>query len=198
MTVRDRLPTEPADERAACCAERVRRILHRADVARRNSIPGERVARLQQHAGTSRATACAESRHVRKQTAANVKRCKHCAPQSYSKSYRMAVSPARRWIGGVYSLPFVPTMFDPRFDSFYTCCHGPHPSSLRRQMAACRTQRARRLPGTLYWPTWLDHAHKKLDAAVFAAYGWPVDLSNDETLCVARLLALNLERAGKQ
>ena len=44
-------------------------------------------------------------------------------------------------------------------------------------------------------PTWLDNAHKKLDAAVFAAYGWPVDLSDDEIL--ARLLALNLERARK-
>ena len=22
-------------------------------------------------------------------------------------------------------------------------------------------------------PTWLDNAHRKLDAAVFAAYGWP-------------------------
>ena len=43
-------------------------------------------------------------------------------------------------------------------------------------------------------PTWLDNAHRKLDAAVFAAYGWPVDLSDDEIL--ARLLALNLERAG--
>lgn len=42
-------------------------------------------------------------------------------------------------------------------------------------------------------PTWLDNAHRKLDAAVFAAYGWPVDLSDDEIL--ARLLVLNLERA---
>ena len=42
-------------------------------------------------------------------------------------------------------------------------------------------------------PTWLDNAHRKLDAAVFAAYGWPADLSDDEIL--ARLLALNLERA---
>jgi type II restriction/modification system DNA methylase subunit YeeA len=40
---------------------------------------------------------------------------------------------------------------------------------------------------------WLDNAHRKLDAAVFAAYGWPVDLSDDEIL--SRLLALNLERA---
>lgn len=43
-------------------------------------------------------------------------------------------------------------------------------------------------------PTWLDLAHKKLDAAVTAAYGWPTDLSDEEIL--ARLLALNLERAG--
>jgi hypothetical protein len=42
-------------------------------------------------------------------------------------------------------------------------------------------------------PTWLDNARRKLDAAVFAAYGWPVDLSDDEIL--ARLLALNLVRA---
>ena len=44
-------------------------------------------------------------------------------------------------------------------------------------------------------PTWLDHAHKKLDAAVFVAYGWPVNLTDEEIL--ARLLALNLARAGK-
>jgi type II restriction/modification system DNA methylase subunit YeeA len=43
-------------------------------------------------------------------------------------------------------------------------------------------------------PTWLDLAHKKLDAAVFATYGWPADLSDEEIL--ERLLALNLERAG--
>jgi type II restriction/modification system DNA methylase subunit YeeA len=42
-------------------------------------------------------------------------------------------------------------------------------------------------------PTWLDLAHKKLDAAVAAAYGWPADLSDDSLL--ERLLALNLERA---
>ena len=43
-------------------------------------------------------------------------------------------------------------------------------------------------------PTWLDNAHRKLDAAVFAAYGWPADLSDDDIL--AQLLALNLERAA--
>ena len=41
-------------------------------------------------------------------------------------------------------------------------------------------------------PTWLDIEHRKLDEAVFAAYGWPADLSNGEI--IARLLALNLER----
>jgi hypothetical protein len=47
-------------------------------------------------------------------------------------------------------------------------------------------------------PTCLDNAHRRLDEAVFAAYGWPMDLSDDETRSVARLLALNLERAGSQ
>lgn len=42
-------------------------------------------------------------------------------------------------------------------------------------------------------PAWLDHAHKALDSAVAAAYGWPGDLSEDEIL--ARLFALNQERA---
>ena len=44
-------------------------------------------------------------------------------------------------------------------------------------------------------PTWLDNAHGKLDAAVFAAYGWVENLSDDEIL--SRLLTLNLERAGR-
>jgi len=43
-------------------------------------------------------------------------------------------------------------------------------------------------------PTWLTNAHAELDAAVFAAYGWPVGLSDDELL--AKLLELNLSRAG--
>jgi hypothetical protein len=42
-------------------------------------------------------------------------------------------------------------------------------------------------------PTWLDLAHKKLDEAVFKAYGWEGDLSDEEIL--ERLLALNLERS---
>ena len=43
-------------------------------------------------------------------------------------------------------------------------------------------------------PTWLQLAHKKLDDAVAAAYGWPADL--DEDALLARLLALNLARAS--
>ena len=43
-------------------------------------------------------------------------------------------------------------------------------------------------------PTLLDIAHKKLDAAVFAAHAWPADLTDEEIL--ARLPALNLVRAG--
>ncbi|MBE7432415.1 MAG: class I SAM-dependent DNA methyltransferase [Anaerolineales bacterium] len=44
-------------------------------------------------------------------------------------------------------------------------------------------------------PTWLELAHKKLDDAVFAAYGWENTLSDEEIL--ERLLALNLERSKK-
>ena len=45
-------------------------------------------------------------------------------------------------------------------------------------------------------PAWLDLAHKKLDAAVAAAYRWPADLSDEKLL--ERLLALNLERAAEE
>jgi type II restriction/modification system DNA methylase subunit YeeA len=46
-------------------------------------------------------------------------------------------------------------------------------------------------------PHWLDMAHQVLDAAVAAAYGWEdyaPEMADEEIL--ARLLALNLERAG--
>jgi type II restriction/modification system DNA methylase subunit YeeA len=45
-------------------------------------------------------------------------------------------------------------------------------------------------------PQWLADAHRALDEAVAAAYGWPADLSDDEIL--KRLLDLNLERAARQ
>jgi hypothetical protein len=43
-------------------------------------------------------------------------------------------------------------------------------------------------------PSWLVEAHRKLDAAVFAAYGWPITSTDAELL--ERLLALNHQRAG--
>ena len=43
-------------------------------------------------------------------------------------------------------------------------------------------------------PAWLDNAHRRLDAAVAAAYGWPADLSDEAIL--ERLFALNQERAA--
>ena len=45
-------------------------------------------------------------------------------------------------------------------------------------------------------PRWLADAHDALDRAVAAAYGWPEDISTEDAL--ARLLALNLERARVQ
>ena len=42
----------------------------------------------------------------------------------------------------------------------------------------------------------LKEEHDKLDAAVAAAYGWPVDLADDDIL--ARLVALNKQRAQEE
>lgn len=43
-------------------------------------------------------------------------------------------------------------------------------------------------------PTWLVNAHRLLDEAVAAAYGWPADMADAEVL--KRLLDLNFERAA--
>jgi type II restriction/modification system DNA methylase subunit YeeA len=45
-------------------------------------------------------------------------------------------------------------------------------------------------------PRWLGLAHEALDRAVAAAYGWGEAISTEDAL--ARLLELNLERAGAQ
>ena len=49
-------------------------------------------------------------------------------------------------------------------------------------------------PGNLRRGRWWGlYGHKRLDEAVFAAYGWKSDLSNEEIL--EKLLALNLEKS---
>ena len=64
--------------------------------------------------------------------------------------------------------------------------------------ANCAARLKKRTLTNLYneRPVWLDLAHKKLDAAVAAAYGWSADLSDEQIL--ERLLALNLERAAEE
>ena len=64
--------------------------------------------------------------------------------------------------------------------------------------ADCAAKLKKRTLTNLYneRPAWLDLAHKKLDAAVAAAYGWPADLTDEQIL--ERLLALNLERAAEE
>ena len=64
--------------------------------------------------------------------------------------------------------------------------------------ADCAAQLKQRTLTNLYnaRPDWLDLAHKALDVAVAAAYGWPADLTDEEIL--ERLLALNLERAAEE
>ncbi len=63
---------------------------------------------------------------------------------------------------------------------------------------ACAKQLKRRTLTSLYneRPTWLDIAHRRLDEAVSAAYGWPADLSDDAIL--EKLLQLNLQRAAAE
>jgi len=49
---------------------------------------------------------------------------------------------------------------------------------------------ARRGPPYNPLPTWLDNAHRVLDEAEFAAYGWDPSIRDEEIL--ERLLTLNL------
>jgi hypothetical protein len=44
-------------------------------------------------------------------------------------------------------------------------------------------------------PTWLANAHARLDRAVYAAYGWPPETTDEDVL--KNLLALNLERSER-
>ncbi len=64
--------------------------------------------------------------------------------------------------------------------------------------ADCAAKLKKRTLTNLYneRPAWLDLAHKKLDAAVAAAYSLPADLSDEQIL--EKLLALNLERASEE
>lgn len=45
-------------------------------------------------------------------------------------------------------------------------------------------------------PAWLADAHRRLDEAVFAAYGWSSDIADDVLL--AKLLELNLAQTATQ
>jgi type II restriction/modification system DNA methylase subunit YeeA len=71
-----------------------------------------------------------------------------------------------------------------------------YPDRILPKDEECAKELKRRTLTNLYnqRPAWLDNIHKELDAAVAAAYGWPVDLSDDEIL--ACLFELNQARAG--
>ena len=71
-----------------------------------------------------------------------------------------------------------------------------YPERIRpKDEAAAKALKARTLTN-LYneRPAWLDMAHRTLDAAVAAAYGWPADLADEAIL--ERLFALNQQRAA--
>jgi hypothetical protein len=52
--------------------------------------------------------------------------------------------------------------------------------------------RGANMPG----PTWLQNALARLDRPVFAAYGWPEGIGDEEIL--KNLLALNPERSARR
>ena len=65
----------------------------------------------------------------------------------------------------------------------------------RRNWLGDRSDKKRTLTA-LYneMPTWLLDAHRRLDAAVFAAYGW--DASIDDEAILQKLLDLNISRSA--
>jgi type II restriction/modification system DNA methylase subunit YeeA len=72
---------------------------------------------------------------------------------------------------------------------------GGYPDRILAKAAAAAASLGERTLTNLYnqRPQWLVTAHDDLDAAVAAAYGWPLDISEDEAL--AKLLELNLSRS---
>jgi hypothetical protein len=69
---------------------------------------------------------------------------------------------------------------------------------LVRRYEECAKNLTQRTLTNLYneRPTWLQLAHRKLDEAVFAAYGWDAGMGDEEIL--SKLLELNLERCAGQ
>ena len=55
----------------------------------------------------------------------------------------------------------------------------------------CAAEKNKRTLTNLYSqrPTWLDLAHKRLDEAVFAAYGWKSDLPSRTVVLAARTVS---------
>ena len=76
--------------------------------------------------------------------------------------------------------------------------HATWSTRTRTVSAPCAIRVKKRTLTNLYneRPAWLDLAHKKIDAAVAAAYGGPPDLTEDQIL--EKLLPLNLERAAEE
>ena len=72
-----------------------------------------------------------------------------------------------------------------------------YPDRLMPKNAAAAADLKKRTLTNLYNanPAWLQHAHRELDEAVAAAYGWEWPLADEEIL--KRLFELNQKRAGK-
>ena len=96
-------------------------------------------------------------------------------------------------VNGPWSRYIVPSTLNPQLSTALV----RYPRLAARD-ADCAVKLKQRTLTNLYneRPAWLEFAHRKLDAAVAAAYGWPADLIDEQVL--EWLLALNLERAAEE
>jgi len=99
--------------------------------------------------------------------------------QAIAAAAKELVEMRDRWLNAAPS----PSDLPPKSDASQSYLGGPR-GAQKRTLTALYNAR----------PTWLDLAHKKLDAAVCDADGWPHGLTDKQIL--ERLLALNLQRAA--
>lgn len=113
------------------------------------------------------------------------------APDQYDNPYAGAIAEAARELDSLRERWLNPPEWTERVPEVV----GGYPDRIVAK-AGCEAKLKRRTLTKLYneRPAWLEHAHQALDEAVAAAYGWEWPL-DDETI-LARLLNLNLERAG--
>jgi type II restriction/modification system DNA methylase subunit YeeA len=100
------------------------------------------------------------------------------------------------WLNPPDLIDIVPEVY-PTADALAAGAAKIYPDRILPKTEAAAAELKKRTLTNLYnqRPQWLADAHRDLDAAVAAAYGWPANISEEDAL--AKLLDLNLSRAGR-